>query len=135
MTTIAWRMVHLGGFCLGNRANAFFGADPDADLTMFDPSLVPMPLPGTAAEAITYLEQAYTAWHDGVAALGDEDLARPLGPRGAQFADDPMAALVLHLSRELMHHGGEICLLRDLYRAGALGGALKNLEKTSADQV
>jgi hypothetical protein len=29
-----------------------------------------------------------------------------------------MAALVLHVSRETMHHGGEIGVLRDLHRAG-----------------
>jgi hypothetical protein len=28
-----------------------------------------------------------------------------------------MAALVLHLNRETMYHGGEIGVLRDLYRA------------------
>jgi hypothetical protein len=33
-----------------------------------------------------------------------------------------MPALVLHLSREVMAHGAEICLLRDLYRAKSLGG-------------
>lgn len=27
-----------------------------------------------------------------------------------------MAALVLHISRETIHHGAEITLLRDLYR-------------------
>ena len=26
-----------------------------------------------------------------------------------------MAALILHIHRELIHHGAEICLLRDLY--------------------
>ncbi len=26
-----------------------------------------------------------------------------------------MAALVLHINRELIHHGAEIALLRDLY--------------------
>ena len=36
----------------------------------------------------------------------------------------PMAGLVLHISREVMHHGGEIGALRDLYRAraGSAGG-------------
>jgi hypothetical protein len=29
-----------------------------------------------------------------------------------------MAALIVHISREAMHHGGEIGALRDLYRAG-----------------
>ena len=27
-----------------------------------------------------------------------------------------MAALVLHVKREVLHHGAEIALLRDLYR-------------------
>jgi hypothetical protein len=27
-----------------------------------------------------------------------------------------MEGLVLHISKELIHHGAEICLLRDLYR-------------------
>jgi hypothetical protein len=40
----------------------------------------------------------------------------PLGTAGDAFADDPMASLVLHVSRETMHHGGEIGVLRDLYR-------------------
>src|SRR5262245_12289606 len=31
--------------------------------------------------------------------------------------DDPMIGLVLHVHRELMHHGAEISLLRDLYAA------------------
>jgi hypothetical protein len=37
-----------------------------------------------------------------------------------------MAGLILHINREVMHHGGEICLLRDLYRAtgAASGGRL-----------
>ncbi len=27
-----------------------------------------------------------------------------------------MEGIVLHVNRELIHHGAEICLLRDLYR-------------------
>jgi hypothetical protein len=27
-----------------------------------------------------------------------------------------MAALVLHINREMLHHGAEIALLRDLFR-------------------
>ena len=47
----------------------------------------------------------------------DEGLRRPLGPRGGPYADDAMAELIAHINREVMHHGAEICLLRDLYRA------------------
>ena len=31
------------------------------------------------------------------------------------FAEAPLAALVLHINREVLHHGAEICLLRDLF--------------------
>jgi hypothetical protein len=34
-----------------------------------------------------------------------------------QFADAPMARLILYTHVEVIHHGAEVCLLRDLYRA------------------
>jgi DinB superfamily len=118
MTTVAWRLVHVGATCLANRASAFFGdGGVPADADMFDPRHVPADLPGGAAEAVEFLERSYHRWHDGVAALDDEALARPLGPRGGPFAEDLMAELVAHISREVMHHGAEIALLRDLWRA------------------
>jgi hypothetical protein len=122
VTTIAWRMVHIGAYCLANRASAFFddgGAPPQVD--MFDDRFVPADLPGTADEAVAFLDAAYRRWHDGVAALDEEALQRPLGPRGAYFGTEPMAALILHINREVMHHGGEIGVLRDLYRATGAG--------------
>ena len=40
-------------------------------------------------------------------------------PQGAisppEFADAPMAKLILYTNLEVIHHGAEICLLRDLY--------------------
>ncbi|HEV7709561.1 MAG TPA: hypothetical protein VGP16_15290, partial [Asanoa sp.] len=60
-------------------------------------------------------------WHTAITALDADGLARPLGPRGEYFAADPMAALIVHVNRETMHHGGEIGVLRDLYRAGLAG--------------
>ena len=50
-----------------------------------------------------------------MAALGEEGLLRPCGEAEGPYADLPMAALVLHIHREVIHHGAEICLLRDLY--------------------
>ena len=117
-TTIAWRLVHVGALCLANRANAFFGdGSVPSDATMADPRHVPANLPGCAAEGIVFLEWAYRKWHDGIASLDETGLRTPLGPKGGIFRDEPMAALIVHINREVMHHGGEICLLRDLYRA------------------
>jgi hypothetical protein len=120
VTTIGWRLAHVIG-CIATRTSTFFGdgsVPPDAD--MFDERHRP-PLPSGAAEALAQLEGTYVEWRGNVAGLGDDGLAHPLGPRGGPYADDPMAELVAHVNREVMHHGAEICLLRDLYRAGLSG--------------
>ena len=118
VTTIAWRLVHIGATCLANRASTFFGdGTVPADADMFDPRHLPADLPGDAEEALRFLERSYRHWHDGIAGLDEEGLRRPLGPRGGPYAEDSMAELVVHISREVMHHGAEIALLRDLYRA------------------
>jgi hypothetical protein len=122
VTTIAWRLVHLGATCFANRASTFFGdGSVPADADMADPRHVPADLPGGAADAIAFLERSYQQWHDGIASLDDEGLRTPLGPRGGPYAGDSMAALIVHINREAMHHGAEICLLRDLYRATGAG--------------
>jgi DinB superfamily len=90
---------------------------PD-DAPMSDPRHQPAGLPTNAAEGLALLDSSYAWWRDGIAALDDDALAAPLGPRGGYFANDPMAALIVHVNRETMHHGAEMCLLRDLYRAG-----------------
>lgn len=116
--SIAWRLMHIAVGCFHIRASAFFGdgSVPD-DATMFDPRHLPATVPGTADAAIAFLDDRHRWWTDGLAALSPAELAAPLGPRGAYFAESPMSDLVLHINREVMHHGGEICLLRDLYAA------------------
>lgn len=91
MTTIAWRLVHVGATCFANRASTFFGdgSVPD-DADMGDPRHVPTDLPGSATEAIAFLERTYRQWHDGIAALDDEGLRAPLGSKGGPYARDPM---------------------------------------------
>ncbi|HEY0638670.1 MAG TPA: DinB family protein [Pseudonocardiaceae bacterium] len=116
VTTIGWRLVHVAVGCFHTRVSAFFGDDglpPEAD--MFDPRHRPAELPFTADAALELLSDGYHRWHSAIAGLDEAALARPLGPRGGPFADDSMAALIAHVNRELMHHGGEIGLLRDLY--------------------
>jgi hypothetical protein len=38
------------------------------------------------------------------------------GPTEGPYADHPLGSLILHINREAIHHGAEVCLLRDLYR-------------------
>ena len=124
VTTIAWRLDHVTREVLGKRARALFGGSPagDADdIDMYDDRHWPEPVSGTAADALADLDRAYGLWRDGVGARGDAAMERPLGPRGAAYATDSLAQLVLHINREVMAHGAEICLLRDLYRADQQG--------------
>lgn len=107
VTTIAWRLGHLIVGVLGARVGSHFGGPP-VDYQTFEYA-------GTAADALDQLDQMYDAWRQGVASLDPDGLARPCGPAEGPFADRPMATLVLHINREVIHHGAEVALLRDLY--------------------
>lgn len=112
VTTIAWRLCHLAGDCFEMRASNHFGdGSYRMDRTWW---------PTTAADALAYLDTQYTAWRAGIEGLDEHGLAQPVGEAEGPYAERTYAALILHINRELMHHGGEICLLRDLYRA--IGG-------------
>jgi hypothetical protein len=107
VTTIAWRLGHVIVGVLGARAASHFGGPP-VDYATFAYA-------GTASEALDQLDAAYQRWSDGVAGLSVDELARPAGSSEGPFADRSLAALVLHVNREVLHHGAEIALLRDLY--------------------
>jgi hypothetical protein len=107
VTTIAWRLAHLiVGFA--EMSATHFGGPP-AELSTFE-------FAGSAADALGQLDDTHDVWVEGVRRLGDAGLARPQGPtQPPEFADAPMAKLVLFTNVEVIHHGAEICLLRDLY--------------------
>ena len=107
VTTIAWRLGHIIVGVFGSRNAAHFGGPP-ADYASFTYA-------GTAAEALRQLDEAYARWTKGVRGLGSDGLARPCGPVEGPFAEYPMASLVLHINREVIHHSAEVALLRDLY--------------------
>jgi hypothetical protein len=118
VTTIAWRMMHIAVGCFVTRSSTFFGdASVPADADMFDPRHVPVDLPHTAEEAVAFLDDSYRQWHGHVSRLDQAGLSAPLGPKGAYFSAEPMAALIVHVNRETMHHGGEIGVLRDMFRS------------------
>jgi hypothetical protein len=112
VTTIAWRLGHLIGALASTSADHFGG--PPARMATF-------PYAGTAGEALRQLDEAYESYVDGVRGLGVAGLGRPQGSTSPpEFADAPMVKLILFMHVEVIHHGAEICLLRDLYlREGA----------------
>jgi hypothetical protein len=111
VTTIAWRIWHLASGCF-------------ADYLDRSPAGRPLEVEGAqwhgdAATALRDLRTAAAAFRDNAVAMGEDGIWEPLGPAWGPYADDSWAALVVHAVDELAHHGAEIALLRDLYRAQA----------------
>ncbi len=109
-TTIAWRLAHIATV-FGERASNHFG----------DGSFDPMKVAWTRAadDALALVTAEHSRWCDGVRTLGEEGLFRPCGPAEGPYAEEPFLTLVLHITREFLHHAAEVMLLRDLYRNSA----------------
>ncbi|GAB1515372.1 DinB family protein [Actinophytocola sp. KF-1] len=106
-TTIAWRLGHVIVGVLAVRSASHFGRAP-TDYGTY-------PYAATADEALAQLDEEYETWLAGVASLGEDGLSRLCGEAEGPYAEYPLAALVLHINREMIHHLSEVCLLRDLY--------------------
>jgi DinB superfamily len=106
-TTIAWRLAHVivGVFAMRNHSH--FGG-PLADYQTWNYAI-------DAKTALQQLDDVYAKWIAGVRGMSDDDLWRPCGPAEGPYADHPFVALVLHINREVIHHGAEIACIRDLY--------------------
>jgi hypothetical protein len=110
VTTIAWRLAHLIVGVFGARAASHFGGPPADYLTWR--------YAATAADALQQLDDAYGRWITGAGGVDAAGLERVVGAAEGEWASAPFAELILHINREAVHHGAEILLLRDLYRAG-----------------
>lgn len=113
VTTIAWRLGHLIVGVFGDR-NARYFAGPPIDVRSYA-------YPAGAAAALAALDDGYARWITGIATLGPSELAANCREPG--FESDSMAALILHIHREAIHHLAEIALLRDLWAHGLRGEA------------
>ena len=105
VTTIAWRLGHMVAGLAGINGE-HFGGPPTRDSTFS--------YPGTADDALRQLDDHYSHWICGLRELGTAGLSEPQGYPPA-FADAPVARKMLYVNVELIHHGAEVRLLRDLY--------------------
>ncbi|MET8271998.1 DinB family protein [Streptomyces sp. NPDC005134] len=108
-TTLAWRLSHLSEL-LALRADHTIGSHT---LTRDDYVVA-----GDAAGAIAAFESGATAWRE--ALLGADDAAldtvgHSTYPHGSD-PEDPFIETVWWVNQELLHHGAEIALIRDLFR-------------------
>ncbi|MFD8207698.1 DinB family protein [Streptomyces sp. NPDC059695] len=108
-TTIAWRLSHLSEM-LALRADH---TDGSRTLTRDD-----HPVAGDVVTAVAAFDAAATAWREALLSVDDEALdtvGHCTYPHGSD-AENPFLEIVWWVNQELLHHGAEIALLRDLHR-------------------
>jgi hypothetical protein len=106
-TTIAWRLGHIGALVLGGFAESAFGEGERApDSWDFPPS---------AAGVKEFIDTNYAAWHDGMASLDQAGWDTQLGPTFGPYGESTRLDLALHVLDEVVHHAGEVGVVRDLY--------------------
>lgn len=109
-TTIAWRLSHLSEMLL-LRADHLVGSH---QLTLED-----YRYSGDAVGAIAAFDTATAAWRSVLAGADDvalDEVGRSTYPYGSD-PEVPLLETVWWVNQELLHHGAEIALLRDLYGA------------------
>ncbi|MFJ8146344.1 DinB family protein [Streptomyces sp. NPDC096048] len=118
-TTLAWRLSHLSEMLL-LRADHTVGTHR---LTRDDYAVS-----GSAAEAVAAFDTAATAWRNALPHIDDAGLdtvGRCTYPHGSD-AEEPFIDIVWWVNQEVLHHGAEIGLVRDLYRAGTSSGPARS---------
>jgi hypothetical protein len=108
LTTLAWRVWHIIDLLEEDRTATWLGLEVDEERG---------PVPGTVADALDRLDHAASVWQSRLASLDDGDLAAPVGEFAGPYAEASRNSFALHILDELVHHGAEVALLRDLYRA------------------
>jgi PhnB protein len=109
VTTIAWRLAHIA--VNDDRFRPWLGLAPA-------PGRPQQTVPPTAEAALAAVAVVKVERHQDLMEVTDTDLWEKVGPVGGPYSDSTRVAWVLHVLDEVVHHGAEIALLRDLYRAG-----------------
>jgi hypothetical protein len=107
VATIAWRLGHIADLLAEERNAAWLG-------------VTGRPGPGPAADAagaLHALDAAFAVWTAVLADVPESSLAEPIGPVGGPYADSTRRSFVLHVLDELIQHGAEVALVRDLWEA------------------
>jgi hypothetical protein len=100
---MAWRVGHLGRSNLAGFTERRFGGPQ------------PPSLAATVDEVPDFLTACYGPWRQGIGRLDEAQWATPLGPTFGPHAGSSTLDLAFHVFDELVHHGAEVALLRDLY--------------------
>lgn len=108
VSTLAWRVGHIAELLTEERNATWLGVGSGAQ---------PIRAPMTARDAVETLDAAMTGWMTVLAEVPDATLGDPIGPVGGAYSESTRRSFVLHVLDELIHHGAEVALVRDLWAA------------------
>jgi hypothetical protein len=111
VTTIAWRYTHISDMLCEERCARWLGVAEEPENYLAEGA------PGDAQGARELFEKAYARWRRYLSAADDDGFFEPLGPGSRDWTNEPRTKGVLHILDEVIHHGAEIGVLRDIYRA------------------
>jgi hypothetical protein len=106
VTTIAWRLWHLAIDCFDDYTRRFHGDTSDAP-------------PQWTLRSSVAVETLRATWSEYRATVSARDWWSELGDDWESWSRHSVADMAMHASNELVHHGAEIALLRDLYRVSS----------------
>jgi hypothetical protein len=108
-TTISWRLRHIIiDNLLAERTATWFGLRPNPGDELANE-------PENAAAAVKALDHAAKVWRARISAVDDRSLALKMGEIAGYYADSTRFAFALHILDEVIHHGAEVGVVRDLY--------------------
>lgn len=103
--SLQWRLDHIGELLAAPRVPVWLGVDLDP------PSCRPAAGAEAAIAAVRRGLEYLLEVHADPRYRPDD----PIGEVGGPFAEQPRSTFALHLADELIHHGAEASMLRDLY--------------------
>ncbi len=111
VTTIAWRYTHVIDLLCEERCATYIGVEPEPE------NIFANGAPPDVRTAGEMLDAAFARWKRYISATDYSKIFDKIGPVGGPLGRATRSTFVLHILDEAIHHGAEIGVLRDLYRA------------------
>jgi hypothetical protein len=119
LTTIAWLMWHVGSMPGRTAELDFLGGAKSAESGWTSPYLANHPVFASATEAVETMRAGWRSLDEAIRASTDDQLEQRTRFWGYGQAGPPASGyqIVALMLNEISHHGTQVCMLRDLYRA------------------
>jgi hypothetical protein len=119
LTTVAWLMWHVGSMPGRTAELDFLGGTKSTESGWTSPYLADHTVFASAAEAVETMQAGWRSLDEAIRASTDDQLEQQtrFWGYGRPGRAAPGHRIVAQMLNEISHHGTQVCMLRDLYRA------------------